>query len=339
MGLKKYIFFSIVFLAIIGGYVFLSVQGEHTVIIDPLGLNLTLPIAIWVISPAVILLIATVLHILFYGFRNFLQIRAIEKDEENLIAAIKDGLLENNSNRSFKIKAIKDIANILSQLTLNSKGEKFESSNEEINQIVHAINEINEGKYVYDKSVKFNKSGSLSAKNLANRISDDVDFCLDVLKKSENYSFAQIKEAFLKVVNEKSMTTVKKMLENIKLDKDMLLALIEKDANNNEFALEEATLIKYIKEVDFTQEDFINIVKTYKNSMQPDDLIKLCETLSNENDEAVSAYFYVLFEFEMLDRIRELLNAYGAHEYTAYRALIDLKDNGRNYTVDSLSYK
>lgn len=339
MGLKKYLFFSIVFLAVVGAYAFLTVQGQHTVNIDSLQLNVTLPIAIWVILPAALLVIATVVHILFYGFRNYLHSRAIEKDEESLINVIKDALLENNSNRSFKIKEIKEIANILSQMKLDSKVERFESSNSDINHIIDTIAKIKEGNYIYDKSLKFNKSGTVAAKNLENRIANDVDFSMDVIKKKDTYSTENVKQAFLRVVEEKSMTTVKKLLENMTLDKEMLLALIEKDANNAEFSLEEAELIKYINGVEFTETDFINLVKKYKTSMQPDGLLALCEKLSNENDAAMSAYFYILFEFEMIDQVRELLNGFGAHEFTAYRALLDLKDNGRNYTVDSLSYK
>ena len=339
MGLKKYIFFSIVFIAVIGGYVFLSVQGDYTVNIEMLQLNVTLPIALWVILPALILVVATVLHILFYGFRNYLQTRAVEKDEENLIEVIKDNLLQNNSSKNFKIKEIKEIAAILSQMQLVAKTENFESDNKEINKIVKAIKEINDGKYVYDKSIRFNKSGSLSEKNLLNRLKEDVDFCLDVIKKADSYSTQAVKEAFLKVVEDKSMTTIKKVLEGLKLDKEMLWALIHKDSQNSEFALDTQTLIKYIKEVDFTKEDYVKLVAAYKKSISPDELIKMFESLSNDVETATDAYFYVLMEFEMLDRVRELLNAYGAHEYTAYRALIDLKDNGRNYTIDSLSYK
>ena len=339
MGLKKYIFFSIVFIAVIGGYVFLSVQGDYTVNIEMLQLNVTLPIALWVILPALILVVATVLHILFYGFRNYLQTRAVEKDEENLIEVIKDNLLQNNSSKNFKIKEIKEIAAILSQMELVAKTENFESDNKEINKIVKAIKEINDGKYVYDKSIRFNKSGSLSEKNLLNRLKEDVDFCLDVIKKADSYSSQAVKEAFLKVVEDKSMTTIKKVLEGLKLDKEMLWALIHKDSQNSEFALDTQTLIKYIKEVDFTKEDYVKLVAAYKKSISPDELIKMFESLSNDVETATDAYFYVLMEFEMLDRVRELLNAYGAHEYTAYRALIDLKDNGRNYTIDSLSYK
>ncbi len=339
MGLKKYMFFSVVFLAVVGVYAFLSVQGEHTVNIEMLKLNVTLPIAAWVILPAAVIVIATVLHILFYGFRNYLQTRAIEKDEESLLTVIKDTLLENNSNRNFKMKELKEIANILSQMKLSSKVEKFDSSNNDINHIITTINEIEDGNYIYDKSLKFNKTGTIATKNLENRINTDVDFAMDVIKKQDTYSKENVKLAFLKVVEDKSMTTIKKLLENIELDKEMLVALLDKDSKNSDFALNEEDLIKYIKTVDFDKEDYINLVKTYKSSMQPDSLMNLCETLSNDKEEAMDAYFYALFEFEMIDKIRELLNAYGAHEFTAYRALIDLKDNGRNYTVDSLSYK
>lgn len=339
MGLKKYLFFSIVFLAVVGVYAFLSVQGEYTVNIESLQLSITLPIAAWVILPAAVLVIATVVHILFYGFRNYLHTRAIEKDEESLVNVIKDTLLENNTNKTFKIKELKEIANILSQMKLTSRVEKFESSNSDITHIITTINEIEAGNYIFDKSLKFNKTGSIAEMNLRNRIANDVDFCMDVIKKNDTYSSENVKAAFLKVVEEKSMTTIKKLLENVTLDKEMLLALVQKDAKNSDFSLEQSDLIKYINSVDFTKEDYVNLVKTYKASMQPDSLISLCETLSNENDEATDAFFYVLFEFEMIDRIREALNAYGAHEYTAFRALLDLKDNGRNYTVDSLSYK
>lgn len=339
MGLKKYIFFSIVFIAVVGVYVFLSVQGEYTVNIEMLKLNLTLPIAIWVISPAVIIVVATVLHILFYGFRNYLQTRAIEKDEESLIELIKDNLLENNSNKTFKIKEIKEIANVLSQMNLVSKSDNFDSANKEINKIVNSIKDIKDGNYVYDKSLKFNKAGTISDINVKNRLASDIDFCMDVVKKTDSNSAQNVKSAFLKVVEEKSMTTIKKILEGLKLDKDMLLALIEKDSQNSEFSLDTDTLVKYIKDVDFNKDDYVNLVKMYKSSITPDELITMFETLSNEIEESVDAYFYVLMEFEMVDKVRELLNAYGAHEYTAYRALIDLKDSGRNYTIDSLSYK
>lgn len=337
MGLKKYIFFSIVL--IVGVYLYaVTLQlGEYT--FNQYGFELTLPIAAWLVFPVVVLLLVTILHILFYGFRSYLNIRAYEKDEESLIESIKDNLLENNNNKSFKNKGFKEIADILSQMNLVSKGDEFSSTNSDIEKIVNRTQDIKKGNYVFDKSVKFNKNGTITNLNLINKVSSEIDFCMDVLKKSENYESSLVKIAFLKVVAEKSMTTIKRVIDGITLDKEMVLKLIEKDSQNEQFSIEQAELIKYMNSVDFDKYDYLEVAKMYKKSSNPDTLISMFETLSNEKDEALSAYIFVLFEFEMLDNVRELLRATAANEYTAYKALIDLKESGRNYTVESLSYR
>lgn len=337
MGLKKYIVFSIVLIIAMYLYAISLQLGEYT--FNQFGIELTLSIATWLVLPVALLLVFTILHILFYGFRSYLNIRAFEKDEENLLECIKDNLLENNNNKSFKTKGLKEVANILSQMKLVSKSDSFNSNNKDISNIVNKIQEINDGNYIYDKSVKFSKSGIISNVNLMNKINSEIDFCVEVVKKSDSYDFEMVKAAFLNVINDKSITTVKKLLDGLKLDKEMVLKLIEKDSNNEQFSIEEKDLIKYINSVEFDKNDYLSVAKMYKKSTHPDELIKMFETLSTNNDEATSAYIYVLFEFEMIDTIRETLNPTAANEYTAYKALLDLKDNGRNYTVDSLCYK
>lgn len=337
MGLKKYIFFSIVLIAAVYLYAVTLQLGDYT--FNQYGFELALPIAAWLVLPIAVLLVVTIIHILFYGFRSYLNIRAYEKDEESLIESIKDNLLENNNNKSFKNKGFKEIANILSQMNLVAKSDEFNSTNSDIENIVNKTAEINNGSYIFDKSVKFNKNGTVATKNLINKLNSEIDFCLDVLKKSDNYDSSVVKTAFLNVVNEKSMTTIKKVLDGLTLDKEMVLALIEKDSQNEQFSIEQAELIKFMSTVEFTKEDYLNVAKMYKKSTNPDTLISMFETLSNEKDEAISAYIFVLFEFEMLDQVREILRATPVNEFTAYHALIDLKENGKNYTVESLSYR
>ncbi len=337
MGLKKYILFSLLLLIAIYLYAVSLQLGEYT--FTQFSLELTLPIALWLILPIALLLVFTIIHILFYGFKSYLNIRAFQKDEENLLECVKDNFLENNNNKSFKTKGLKDIAKILSQMNLVCKTDSFESSDDEVKKIISRIKEIEDGKYIQDKSIKFNKNGNIANLNLLNKINDQIDFAMDVLKKPANYSKANIKVAFLNVLKEKSMTTVKKLLESLSLDKEMVLELIKKDSQNEQFSISIEDLVKYISNVEFSNDDYINVAKMYKKSTHPDELIKMFETLCSSAEEATSAYLYVLFEFEMLDEIREILNSSAANEYTAYRALIDLKDNGRNYTVDSLCYK
>ncbi len=135
------------------------------------------------------------------------------------------------------------------------------------------------------------------------------------------------------------MTTVKKLYENVTLDKEMGKKLFEKSAKNPDFAIINEEVIKITKNLDYEKNDYLELAKLYKDAYQPDDLISLFEDLSKEIDCSTEAYLYVLFEFEMIDRIRELLTSYTDEEYPAFRALIDLKDSGKQYSLESLCYK
>lgn len=336
MGLKKYIAFSLLLIIAVYIFVFSIQTGNFTVSI--LDYSLALPIAVWVVLPLVVLFLVTILHIVFYGFKNYLQASAIKKDEENIIEFFKDLLLGNNSNKKFKQKALKELADILVQMKLSPKVENFESSNNDIKIIVNNMIKINSGEYVSDKSFKFNKNGQVAQKNILNKVNEDVDYAIDVLKKSKDFSDKIVKAAFFNVVKNKSMTTIKKLLDGLKLDKEMVLELMKKDSDNSEFALEHDAIIKYTKDVEFDREDYLTFAKLYKKSIQPDELIKMFETISNDNELAMDAYLVVLFEYEMIDKVRETLNGYKKEEYQSFRALLDLKDSGKYYTLENLCY-
>ena len=333
MGLKKYIAFSLILIVAVYVFTFSIQTNEYTVSV--LDYSLKLPIAVWVIIPISLLFILTVLHIVFYGLKNYMQTNSMKKDEENIVEYFKDLALENNSNKKFKQASLKEMSEILSQLKFTPKNDKFTSKNSEIETIFNNIIKINNGEYVADKSTKFNKAGSLYQKNLLNRVKVDVDYAIDVVKKRENFSEDVVKAAFINIVENKSMTTIKKILEGLKLDKEMFEVLIEKDSKQTEFSLEQETIIKYAKEIDFDKSDYINLANLYKKTMKPDELIKMFDTISNENEQALEAYLVVLFEYEMIDTAREVLSGYADNEYKKYRALLDLKDSGKNYTLDT----
>jgi hypothetical protein len=72
--------------------------------------------------------------------------------------------------------------------------------------------------------------------------------------------------------------------------------------------------------------------------MLPDQLIKLLEELSIDNEAATEAYLYVLFEYEMIDEARSILSGSAQNEYKPYKALLDLKDAGKYYNLDHMCY-
>lgn len=337
MGFKKYIVFSALFIGVIFGYTFSLELGDFKVTL--FDISLLLPIAVWIIAPLVVLFIATVLHILFYGLINAFKQRAIEKDKETMINLIKSNLLEKNLPKRFKTKAFKEMSAIISQLKLNVRDSNFTSSDSELNFLISNIQDIKAGKFVSDKSLKLNERSELSNQNLINKVNEQIDFSVEVLKKSENYPQNIVKQSFINVINEKSMTTVKKLYKNIKLDKDLARRLFEKDAANNEFGFTSEEISKIVKDLEYTTEDYLALARNYESILQPDQIIALFEKLSEEIDASTPAYLHVLFEYEMIDKVREIIDTTPEGEYTSFKALLDLKDAGKHYDLESISYK
>lgn len=337
MGFKQYVVFSVVFIAAIYGYLFSLELGDYKVTI--LDISLLLPVAVWIIVPLVLLFIATIGHIIFYGLINVFKQRAVNKDHELMINMIKSNLLEKNFNKKFKTKGFKNLSSVLNQFNLSVKDNTFSSSDDELNKVVATIQDIKAGKYVADKSIKFSEVSSITNQNLINKVNDQVDFAVDVLKKTENYPSNVVREAFIKVLNEKSMTTIKKLYKNIKLDKELANKLFEKDATNNEFGFTSEEILKIVKDLSFKREDYMALAKNYETILQPDQIIALFEKLSSELEDATPAYLHVLFEYEMIEKVKEIVAPTTDDEFTAFKALLDLKEAGKHYDLESISYK
>ena len=185
MGLKKYFIFSVILIVAVIGFAFSLDLGEYNITL--FDYSVTLPTFVWVILPITLLALATYLHLMFYGLLNYLKQRAITKDYESMIKLIKSGLLEKNDEYKFKTTEFKNLASILSSLNIDVKDNRFSSVDEELNKIVGNIQDIKSGKFVNDKSFKANETSTLSNQNILNKVNEQVDFAVDVLKKPENF--------------------------------------------------------------------------------------------------------------------------------------------------------
>jgi len=337
MGLKKYIISSIIFIIAVFGYAYSLELGEYE--ISLLGYSLNLPASVWIVFPVVVLALVTYLHIIFYGLINYFKQKAVIKDHETMIEFIKLGLLEKTNVLKFRTKDFKNLSSILSQLKIVVTDERFTSSNEELNKIVGNIQDINDGKFVSEKSFKINETSKLANLNMLNKVNEQIDFAVDVLKKPENYSSNIIRQAFENVLEEKTMTTIKKLYKNIKLDKELAFKLFEKDAANNEFGFTAEEILAIVKDLDFNKDDYLALAKNYEKILKPDQIISIFEKLSTEVEEATTAYLHVLCEYEMIDRVKEIVSLTPDTEYTAFKALLDLKESGKYYNLETISYK
>ncbi|QKF58625.1 hypothetical protein [Aliarcobacter lanthieri] len=337
MGLKIYIVATILFLIVTFGYTYSLELGEYT--ISLFGNSFTFPVAVWIIFPTLILVLATYLHIIFYSLIKYIKEKFVEADLDTAIDILKSKLLGRDKKAVFKTKKFKDIAELFDAFDLSVTNESFTSTNLDFNKIVNAIQDINSGKYVSEKVVKLEPNSDIAKKNLINKINEQVDFAIDVLKKSDNYDFDIVKLAFKNVIKEKSMTTVKKLYKNIKLDKELAFELLSKDIENKDFGFSDEEIIEIVKNIGFTKDDYIKLAQLYKKELNPDRLINIFEKLSNEFDEATTANLYILSELEMIDKLRETLANSSEQDFLAFKALLDLKDAGKYYNLETISYK
>ena len=337
MGFKKYFIFSVILIVAIYGFAYSLELGEYNVTL--FDYSLTLPVSVWMILPISLLALATFVHILWYGILSYFKQRAIIKDYEDMLKMIKSNLLEKEDTHKFRTEQFKNLASIFSQLKLDVKDNRFLSIDDELNKIVGNIQDIKEGKYVTDKSFKVLETTNLANLNMLNKINEQIDFAVDVLKKPENFSSNIVKQSFENVLKDKSMTTIKKLYKNVKLDKEMAKKLFEKDAANNEFGFTAEEILRIVRDLEYKKDDYLALAKNYETILKPDQIIALFEKLSNELEDAIPAYLHVLFEYEMIDKARDILVNTKDVEFTAFKALLDLKEAGKHYNLEAISYK
>lgn len=336
MGLKTYIGFSLLLIIAVGIGGYAIQNGDYEITVG--GYSLVLPIIAWVLAPAVVLFVFSVLHLMFYGSVNYCKYRGFNKDEETIIETIKSILLQKEDKKKFKTPGYKNVASILNQFNIDVKENAFTSSNEGLNQVVSQIKDIKSGKYVNEKPLKLNAGSTLAKENLINKINEQVDYSLDILKKATQFSDDVVKIAFFNVLENKTMTTIKKVYTNVKLNKEMALKLFLKDIDNSEFGLSKEEILRITKSLNYSKEEYITLAKLYKEGLTPDKLLQLFETISDENEVAIDAYLYVLLELEMIDKLKEILSGYPEEDYVAFRALLDLRDAGKHYSLEDITF-
>ena len=339
MGLKKYILGSVILVLVVFAYTFSLASGDYRV--ELFDYVLILPIAIWIIVPTLVLFVLSVLHILFYGTKNYFTIKAITKDAETLATLINKKLLNESSKSNFQNSHLKELGSIIEQLDIDIANSNFSSENKIINKTIDQIFAINSGKYISTKELKLDNHNPLMIKNFKNRIEQDGEFALEVIQKSTNYPQEILKPAFFKVLENKSITTIKKLLDSVTFDEEIVIALLKKDGEQeNQFAMTNEQILNIIKKVKLTNTQLIEVAKNYKVLMSPDQIIKLFEDFTLENEEYTLAYLYVLAEYEMVDKMRDILDNSAPTEFAPFKALVDLKDCGKNtYSLDSICYK
>jgi hypothetical protein len=340
MGFKNYIIATLIIIALIGGYIFTLDLGSYALIITEWQFEQVLPIYIWIIIPALVIFLSTLLHMSFYGTKAYFVRQAINKDTQNILSIVKDRLSDVKSSKTLKTTELKELGSILNQLEINIPQGEFNSNKDDVNSLVGHITNLEKEEYVPARDLKLKEDNPLMIKNNINRVKTDDNFAIEVLKGPSRYSDQTIEIAFFKILENKSITTMKDLLANLTLSDEMSKALLKKDSTSSkDLAFTNSEILEYIQNNKFSNNDLIEIARNYKRTMSPEQLIKLYEDIMAADESKTESYLYVLSEFEMITQVREIIVNSQKDEFILYKALIDLKDAGKKYTIDSLIIK
>ena len=342
MGLKNYIVATIILLGLISGLVYSLNLGEYTLNIntqiEDIIIIQTLPIYIWIVAPAVLLFVFSVIHMSYYGSKNYFIRKAFVNDSHTINRYLEERILNEQSHKKLKTKEFKELGKILNQLEINACCNELESCDDSLKTTVKKVHDINENKYISIKSLKLDRENPLEVKNLINRIKTDMNFAYEVLKNSSKYEKNIVQIAFDLILDNKDLDRIKNLTDKLPLSNEMLSKLLLKDSVlKGDKRYTNAQILHLIQDNELSNKELIEIAKNYKKTMQPEQLIKLFEDIVASNENLMESYLYVLFQYEMLAQIKEILDNSQKDEYSIFKALIDLKEAGKHYSVESLS--
>jgi len=83
MRLALYIFATFALMAIVAAFTY-TVNPDHYTI-ELMGINFNFPIAVWIVLPMLLLIIFTLVHMLFYGLKNYFALKKWQKENKTII--------------------------------------------------------------------------------------------------------------------------------------------------------------------------------------------------------------------------------------------------------------
>ena len=332
MGIKRYILLTLVYIMAIGLYVY-SFNGDYYAL-DVLGLSLNLPIALWIILPVVALFLSTIFHLVFYNFKDFLHQRSLKKDFEMFKELSKQKILgEASGSLNFRSEGFKAVGEILGVMKFDPASQAH-LIDEELIKIDEIAKSIYAGNYVELKKYKLSKENPLVIQNSINRLSVEPKYAYEVLKTCKNKSSELCIKAYDALLNIASFNEIKRY--DFAPDKRTFRRMMERylDADDS-FEMDIKSIEDMLEQFNADRADYLELAQEIKIKLSPDALIALFEKLYNTKGTiAADAYLYVLYDLQMIDKIRDILDNSDSDEFVKFKTVIFLRDHGKSIEID-----
>ncbi|NPA73924.1 MAG: hypothetical protein GXO12_04365 [Epsilonproteobacteria bacterium] len=333
MGIKRYAIFAILFLVAVGVYVYTFNGGTYTLTV--FGVPLTLPVALWIILPAVVIAIGSILHMLYYSIKGYFIQRNLQKDYKTFLKFSKSRILGLEEDGNFKTTWYKLPARILKHFRFDATKDPDDIEDEEIKNTILDLKKIEKGESVNLKKYKLPEDNYFVRKNKLNKLAEDKRYAEEILNECQDDKKDDeiCKQAFEVYATYTTYSNIKK--QGFKIDKALFEKLLDRIIDPDDFfSIENDELYELIKSFDYSKTEYVKLAKKLKQFLNPETLISLYEKLSTEKDAAMQAYLYILFEYQMIDKAREILESSAKNELEKFKYFLFLRDNGKNFDID-----
>ena len=339
MYIKRYSVAAFILMAVVGWYVYAYLTHD-TIAIDFFGVYElpALSIALLVVIPLFVLYIASVLHMSFYNMLASLKLRKSQKDYEKLFDSITDAYLgKTDRKHNFKTAEYELFGKLLDNSMVFPSGDitldEGDDRTKKLSAALKAIKDIQSGEVVELKPFAVDNNNPLYIQNQRNMYKKGNLKAEEILSHSAKYAKELCEEVYKDYAQNATFANLDKYKEF--LTKESLFNILSRiNADENSLEVSNDLILNLLSCVELDENDYMKISKVTAKSMNPDQRIKLFETLSADKEEAVEAYLYTLFDLEMLEPAYALLEISQPDEYKKFKAYKALKENNQNFNIE-----
>jgi len=335
MRIGLYTFASLALIGLIAAFAYTVNPGNF--VYEIAGINLNFPIALWIAIPMLILLVATIFHMMYHGTKSFFARRKWTRDANELQDALYWSLLKEPKPHHFSIPEIKSGAALLSVSSLDIV-DSTEGLSDKLGKTINWVKKIQEGEYVDLKEKKVAKflssSNPLVVHNTLNRLEENAEFAESVLMSKEEHTPEVVSRALEVLVGKESLFKMRKFATM--LSGAHLTQMLERADAGEDIGLTVDNVDFLSQNISLKCEEYMRLARSTIKKLTPDENLSLFKKLAGEKESAQNAYLYLLFQYEMLDEVKAYLEESEEDDFKPFRALYVLKKGKYNYRVSDI---
>jgi len=335
MRLGLYIFATLLLMAIVAAVTYTINPNYY--LIELMGINFNFPVAAWTVLPMFVLFIFTVLHMLFYGLKNYFMLKKWQKDTNTLEDALYWSLVNEPKEQKYAIESFKSSAALLGKASLNVS-EAIEGLSPRLSRVVNIIQKIKNGEYIDLKEEKMSKvfhaKNPILIQNSLNRLHTDEKFIEDVMRSTSEFS-SEVHETALEIfANTVNFDRARKYVKVF--DVKNFLVMLRRVSPEDTLGLTPEIVSEFADVLDFSCPEFVEMAFVTKKYFKPEENLTLFRNFQSKNEKAQNAYLYLLFEYELLEEAAKYLDEQREDEFVNFRALYDLKKEHHKYQLEDI---